>query len=413
MERLISQRDRRILRELAKKQIELSQSPRMKSLEREWIWHNDCKSSHVMVVIEWLTFQQELIPPLLQCEGELARQMEAELYGNFVGHQLFGDDSVVKDHFAIKQESYFKPFNIDFGVVYAEDGNGVGHHFQEVIHDLEEDFSLLSPSSFGSNRHKTQEKKELAENLFGDILPVKITGYSLDVGLTRDLVHIMGMETMLFSMYDYPGLFHSMMQKLTNDYLEYFHYLEKNDLLLPTAGSEPVWQGSYAYTQDLPSEKDGKISLGEVWGYMDSQESSGISPQMYEEFMFPYYEQIGREFGLLSYGCCEPVDPIWERDISTFRNLRRVSISPWCNEEYMGEQLRGKRIVYHRKPSPNYLGVDKNLDEESFRKHIQKTMAAARGCTLEITQRDVYTVHHNLEKVRRYVEIIRQCAEER
>ena len=139
---------------------------------------------------------------------------------------------------------------------------------------------------------------------------------------------------------------------------------------------------------------------------------AGISPEMYEEFVFPFYKKVFDRYGLLSYGCCEAVDPIWEKCLSGVQNLRRVSISPWCNEEYMGEQLRGRKTVYHRKPSPNFLGVGTQLDEDALRLHIRKTLQAARGCTLEFTQRDVYSVSKSIEKVRRYVEIIREeCAQ--
>jgi hypothetical protein len=76
----------------------------------------------------------------------------------------------------------------------------------------------------------------------------------------------------------------------------------------------------------------------------------------------------------------------------------------------MGEQLRGTKIIYHRKPRPNYIGVDTVLDENAVNDSITKTLRAAAGCTLEITQRDVYTVHNNPQKVRRFVELIHQNA---
>jgi hypothetical protein len=94
--------------------------------------------------------------------------------------------------------------------------------------------------------------------------------------------------------------------------------------------------------------------------------------------------------------------------------LRKLSISPWCDEEYMGERLAGKNIIYHRKPSPNFLS-DNNpeLDDGAVRKHIQKTLAAARGCKIEFTQRDVYRVGKNPLKVKRFVQIIREECENR
>ncbi len=48
------------------------------------------------------------------------------------------------------------------------------------------------------------------------------------------------------------------------------------------------------------------------------------------------------------------------------------------------------------------------LDEEAVRKHIRTSLQAARGCKMEITQRDVYTIHNDIAKAKRYVDIIRE-----
>ena len=74
----------------------------------------------------------------------------------------------------------------------------------------------------------------------------------------------------------------------------------------------------------------------------------------------------------------------------------------------IGERLRGTSIVYSRKPDPNRLGVDVELREEAWRAHIRATLEAARGVSLEFIIRDVYTVHGNLAKARRAVEIARE-----
>ncbi len=74
----------------------------------------------------------------------------------------------------------------------------------------------------------------------------------------------------------------------------------------------------------------------------------------------------------------------------------------------MAEQLRGTPIIFHRKPSPNFLGVGEKLEEEALREHIRHTLQTASGCHLEITQRDVYTINHDLAKAQRYVAIIRE-----
>lgn len=409
---VISSKDRQILQDLAKKQFMFSQSEQMQQLRQEWTDHNDCHGKRPMITVELGTFAQDVIPDLLKCEGELARSIEWDLHSNIVNHELFHDDSIVKDYIPIGRFTKFVPFDIPIQIDHVD--NSVGHHFVEVIHDLQQDFHLLKPSTFSVDTQKREQTLALYHDLFDGIIPVKVAGSALYAVPTQDIVHIMSMENMMFSMYDYPDEFHQMMSQLTDDYLAYFQFIADNGLLLPTTQDEHLAQGSYSFTTELPNQsvwETRPFTTKDVWGFMDSQETSGISPDMYEEFIFPYYQKICNCYGLLSYGCCEAVDPIWENCLSKLKNLRKISISPWCNEEFMGEQLRGKRIVYQRKPSPSFLGVGSILEEDKLREHIRKTVHAAKGCTLEFSQRDVYTLGNTYQKVARYVEILREECE--
>ena len=78
----------------------------------------------------------------------------------------------------------------------------------------------------------------------------------------------------------------------------------------------------------------------------------------------------------------------------------------------MGERLRGTGITFLRKPPATLLGMDTpELDEDAVTACFRKTAEAARGCKLEIAQRDVYMVGHSAEKVHRYVELARKALE--
>ncbi len=405
---MISPKDRQILRELAKEQLHYATSPAMTQIKADWLAHNTFKGKRPMVHIELGTFGNELIEPLLKCEGDQARNLETTFYRNIINHKLFKDDFVVKDFFPVGVNTTFKLFGIDIRVERA--AQGVGHHFVPVIEDLERDFHKLGKTEMTFDMDATHARIDFLNELFGDILPAKLTGHILRGVATQHLVHIMGMENMFTAMYDYPDLFKQMMNRIAEDHIAYYKYQADNNLLRSTVASEHLGQGSWCFTDELPSEKE-HFTPSDVWGFMDSQETVGISAEMFGEFIFPCYKKLADSYGLLSYGCCEPVDTIWDDYISKLPNLRKVSISPWCNEEFMGERLLGSKTIFHRKPVANFLGVDKILDEEAFTAHIDRTVRAASGCTLEITQRDVYTVHGNAQKVARYVEIIRQRCE--
>lgn len=405
----ICQKDREILRELAKKQLSLSQEESNLIIIKEWDAHNSLLGERPMIHLEMWTFAQEIIPPLLRCEGPFAREIETTLYSNFLNQELFHDDRVTPDHYPLAYDTYFSLFNIP---VHAHNAaNSLGHEFPSIIEDLEEDYCKLEKSNFGVDVESTMAKKHILEETFGDILPVKLKMDCLYSVPTQMIVHFMKMENMMYNIYDYPDLFKQMMNRIADDTLEYYHLLEEKRLILPTVGGESLGQGSWCYNHELPGWEEAlqrPLTPKDVWGFMDSQETVGLSPEMFEEFIFPCYEKISSQFGLLSYGCCEPVDPIWDNCISKLKNLRKVSISPWCNEEVMGERLAGSSIIYHRKPSPNYLGVGVTLDEDAVRKSLRNTFHAAKGCKLEITQRDVYTINNDISKAQRYVNIIKE-----
>lgn len=410
----ISDSDKAVLRETAKKQLEYANREDNKQKIKNWYLHNALQGEKPMIHLEMWTFGQEILPQRLKCQGEFARQVETNLYMNFLNQELFGDDRVTPDFYPMGYETYFQLFDIPVNVDHTTDKDGkesVGHHFQSVLEDLEEDFHKIKPSTYGVNVESTMAKKQAIEEAIGDILPVKLQMDCLYSVPTQMLVHIMSMENMMFAMYDYPELFKDMMNRIADDTIAYYRMLEEKRLIMPTISFETLGQGSWCFNNELPGWDEWQkrpFTTKDVWGFMDSQETVGISPDMYEEFIFPCYKKISEQYGLLSYGCCEPVDPIWDRCISKLENLRKVSISPWCNEEIMGEKLRGSKVIYHRKPTPNLIGVDPVLDEEAVRKHIRKTLLAARGCKLEIAQRDVYTIHNDIAKAKRYVEIIRE-----
>ncbi|MFW9973613.1 MAG: hypothetical protein ACFFDF_25760, partial [Candidatus Odinarchaeota archaeon] len=58
------------------------------------------------------------------------------------------------------------------------------------------------------------------------------------------------------------------------------------------------------------------------------------------------------KFGLLSYGCCEPLDQKFDVVIRSFPNLRRISVAPWTNREVAAARLRRSS----RPSSPVFAG---------------------------------------------------------
>ncbi|MCL2816047.1 MAG: hypothetical protein FWD23_15740 [Oscillospiraceae bacterium] len=405
----IEPREKDYLRELAKKQLETANSEEMKKKEALWYAHNDYLTFEPVVTLERGTFNREfahLWAP--RCVSETARNIEYYFHSNMIQYEYIHDDTVMPKEFAVGIWAGLKPFDID---VKRERtiGETFAFRIDYEIKELEADFGKLKKSPLHCNFEDAANYAKVVGDILGDLMPIRLT-FGPGVSFSQNIHNIMGLETMMISMYDHPGLFHKMMTMLSDDYIELWDMAEKNGCIRPNNFNVGVPQGSYGFTNMLPKNKEGAaLTLGDVWGYMDSQETSEISPDMYHEFFFPYYKKVSGRFGRFNYGCCEGADAIWEKSLSKYENLSKVSVSNWCDEEYIGGKLRGKNITYHRKPFPNYLGVDKTFDEKGFSAHIEKTLKAARGCFLEFSYRDVYSLCGDIYRGKKAYETIKKC----
>ena len=406
----ISVKDRGILRDLAQYQLELANSPRNKKTYAEWMANGAGKTqvTRPLIRIEINSFEHQIMPAFQKCEGEEARRIEQQMLRPMINFTQFEDDTLVPDYFEVADHYQFTPFNLP---VKVEHSQGLGHHFIPYLHDLEEDEHLLGKSAFAVREDWAQQRVTQAQEIFGDILPVKRISNAAYCTPMQDIVHIMNMDDMYIAMIDDEDRFTSMLDRLTDDYIAFFKEQEASGTLHTAARMQHLCQGTYCFTNELPDDQS-KAQLKDMWLFMDSQETSGVSPEMYRDLVFPYYKKVMDHFGLVSYGCCEATHPIWDSCLSTIDNLRKVSISPWCNEEMMGERLKGTGITFLRKPPATLLGLDTPvLDEDATLACFRKTGKAANGCKLEIIQRDVYMIGSSNAKVKRFVELARKGLE--
>ena len=405
----VSIKDREILRELAARKAALASSPRNDEILK--MWEKQAKGLRDTPTVRLLfsNFPGEVITPRMRCEGKEARKLEWQLLSSMVGRELFDDDTPVSDRFDVNVFVKGSPFGAAPIITRAKDS--IGYHIEPLTDDIEEDFDIFRGGGFTVDMEGTRAWCALADSIFGDILPSRIMQASLRGAITNPLVKLVNMETYYMSMYDCPEKLHELMDMATSVYERYYDYLEENKLLLPTNGFSAVAQESFAFTDELPSE--GEItSTKQIWGFLESQETTAVSPAMFGEFVYPYFDRMVRRFGLLSYGCCERVDNIWEDYLSKWDNLRKLSVSPFNNEEQIGEYLRGRRVVYYSKPRAEFVTDPGPLDEEAIRKCFRGICRASSGCMLEVAQREVGTIFGDYERGRRYVQLARETIAE-
>jgi hypothetical protein len=411
----IPDNERTYLRELAKKQAEYAILPIMAERKRMWYALNDGQAgARPPVIIEPWTFDRDFMPEgILRCASQAGRRIEQQLVRNIRNHELLDDDKVMPDTFDI---GFFVDIDLYGGIKVKhhtiKDSQGIetGYNWTHPIKDLKRDLPLLKPAVCTMDMPKTFEYKAFLEDLFGTILPVCIcSGTYARSMLTGHVIELMGMEAFFTAMYDMPDEVHQLMRYLSDNSVRIMRWAEQNQLLRVNNTNQTSFGSSFNFTTKLPAAgyQAPAARLCDMWGAANSQETVGVSPAMFHDFCFPYYLDACQPFGLLYYGCCEPAHPFWE-DIRRLPHLKKVSISRWCDQKFMSDALRGTDIVFSRKPDPNFLSVDKTLNEEGWAVHIRETLEATRGVFVEFIVRDVYTVHGNLNNPRRCVEIARR-----
>jgi len=199
---------------------------------------------------------------------------------------------------------------------------------------------------------------------------------------------------------------------LRDDHLAHASWMEKEGLLTINNENDYMGSGSMGYTRDLPKTgraKSDPVRLEDLWVLLESQETVGVGPDLFEEFIFPYQLSIAEKSGKVYYGCCEPVHNRWHV-LKRLPHLARVSISPWADEEFMAKAL-GTDIIYSRKPNPTLISTDK-FDEVAIRADIRKTLTTAKGCRIELIMKDVHTLNEQPGRLARWVELARETISE-
>lgn len=403
----ITPSDREILRALARRKLELASSAENERILKLWHAQAEGRRDTPPIRLLFSNFTDEVITARMRCQGEEARQIEWKLLDEMVGRELFGDDTPLSPTYDIPLFTSVDPFGTQPHMTQAE--NSIGFHIDPVTDDPEADIDLFKHGSFSADPEGTDAWAAYVGDILGDILPTRITMNGLTAAMTNPLVQLIGMENYYLAMYDSPDAIHDIMNTACTLYENFFDMLEKRGLLRPTNDFSMLPQESFAFTRELPHDK--VTSTREMWGFLESQETTAVSPEAYGEFVYPYMDRLVRRWGLLSYGCCERVDALFEPYLSRWKNLRKLSVSPFNDERKIGDFLRGTNIVYYSKPRAEYVTNPGPLDEEATLQYFKGVCEAASGCLFEIAQREVGTIFGDYNRGRRYVELAREAVE--
>ncbi|MEK7398173.1 MAG: hypothetical protein AAB116_14675 [Candidatus Poribacteria bacterium] len=411
----ISENDLTILRDTAKRVLDIANSPVNQERKESWLKHNSLEKSRPLVLIESGLALNDLVTDKdLKCQEGWARGLELGFLRTIYHFENINDDNVVEPYINCNWNVGASGYGCEIKIERGDSGTELsGYRWDPPIKDFPKDLDKMKPRTFSVNREATLEWKLHLEEVFDGTLGVRIRGgFWWTVGMTWTAISHIGLDKIMFYMYDEPEGLHRLMSFLSDDHIAFAEWLEKENLLSLNNENDYIGSGSRGHCKDLPQSdwKEGDpVRLKDLWVLSESQETVGVGPKLFEEFIFPYQLAVIERFGLCYYGCCEPVHNRWNV-LKQIPNLRSVSVSPWCDEEFMAEHL-GRNYVYSRKPNPTLISTRK-FDEEYIRNDIRTTLDIAKDCNVEIVMKDVHTLSGEPKRMARWVQLVREVMDE-
>ncbi len=407
--------DIQILRDLARRIVEISESPVNLERKRLWLKHNSLQGERPMVLAEDSGYPRELAPLIqLSCQEKWARDMEYGLRCRIYHFEQVADDTVIMPYVNINWAVKTTDYGVQEDIHRPQTEGTLGSiKWDPPVTNIDRDFHKLHPRTYSVDRSKIEKDRTYINEIFGGILQPRLRGsYWWTLGLTWAAIRIIGLEPLMMFMYDDPKGLHRLMAFLRDDHMAYAKWLEAEGLLTLNNENDYIGSGGHGYCNDLPAKDytpGSPARLKDLWVLSESQETVGVSPEMFEEFIFPYQKSITDHFGLVYYGCCEPVHSRWHV-IRKMPNLRSVSVSPWCDQAKIAASA-GRKYVLCRKPAPSMISSQR-FDEDEIRADIRQTLTLCRGCEIEFAMKDVHTLAGQPQRLGRWVQIAREVIAE-
>lgn len=401
-----------LIRELAARAAEIAALPVQEEKRRLWRKLNARAPERPMVMIDQVCWHEMNLDDelTLYCTDPECQRYETFLRRTLYQWRHFPVDMVVEPFIRVSKAIH----NTGFGVEVREEtvatdaaSDVLGHRFFNQL-QTDEDLAKIHMPQITHDPVETERRLSVAHELFDGLLEVRAEGMDPYVSLWDPISTWMGVENALYALMERPDFMHRLAERMTVGYLGMLDQLEGQGLL---CGPQSLIHCTGAYTDDLPAPgyAPEKPRTKDLWMFGLAQMFSTVSPATFEEYEVNYTRRICERFGLVYYGCCDPLDGKMN-EVRRIPNVRKVSMSPWVNEERGAEAIGGD-YVYSRKPNPVFLAYDA-FDGELVRNDLRNTLKVCEkyGCPLEFILKDISTVRYHPQRLFQWAGIAMEIA---
>jgi hypothetical protein len=414
---MMNRDDVRILRELGKKVAEAAALEVNAGTIAMWKRLNALKPVRPMIMIDQLPWNElnDTGELTLHCADDFLRSIECDLRQRLYKFNHFRGDMVMHNSVEVPKLVRIQPELRPVERTIATDtaNSVVSHEFTDVIPD-DEALDKIPMPVVTVDEAGDRKRLEIVAGIFEGILTTHLVGpawsYSMPSGVWDRITTLRGVEKVLYDLIDRPEFSSRLIAKfvkMANSEVDQYEALGLFD-----AGA-PLVHCTGAYTDELPSKQyDGKNAKArDVWTFGLAQVFSTVSPAMHDEFEIEPIKQLLERFGLVYYGCCDPMD----RKIDIVRkikNVRKISMSPWADAERGASQMAGD-FVFSAKPNPAFVAMD-HFDEALVRKELKHIVATCKKykTPCELIFKDISTVKYQPQRLTIWERIAKEVANE-
>jgi hypothetical protein len=407
----VNTKEKDILRDTALRVKEISELSSQAEKIRLWKKCNDLEPARAMIFADpqngWAELDQAWMQ--LECESGPARRWEHQLKRKLLRHEHINDDfpilAELKVPLPVSGLSY-DDYGLELETTKTDDQGGA-YHIEPVIKE-KADMQKLHFRRINVDRELAEQEREMALEVFDGIINVRQTGIDYwRYGLTRVLIHMRGLENLMIDMYDDPELLKDLAAFLRDDFLRELETLSAEKAFsLNNHADTVLGSGGLAFSSALPEAVTGEpTGFDQCWCWCEAQEAVSISPEMFEEFIFAYQLPLMNNFGLVDYGCCEPLENKLDILIKNIPHLRWLSISPWADKAQCHEKIQDK-YVYVYKPHPADI-CSPTVCWDSAGKDIEDALSIRGNAPMHIVMKDTSTFHSQPERITEWAEMAR------
>lgn len=367
---------------------------------------NDLKMIRPVVLISEIPFHELNFDGslTLQCQDPVLRSAEEFLRKQLFQWKYFPADMILPPYLPVQKimHSTGNGWTVSEEILATDSKNHIVSH---KYHDLLEDESALEQFHLPVvtyDKEATMARYERIASAIGDILPVRLVGYSSYTPVWDDIARYRGVTPLLIDLVERPEYTHQIVSKMT----EYYISLSEQMEALGLYELDPLEiHCTSALNSTLPGEYDGEnVKRSQIWGRGMAQIFASVSKDMHEEFDIDYMKKIMEPFGLVYYGCCEPLDKKIDI-VEKLPHLRKISITPWADIDNAAEVI-GNRYVIANKPNPS--SVAGKLDEDALRAEISRILGACKrnGCSFDMVLKDISSAGYDVNNLIRWEQIV-------